>query len=235
MAKREQVLIIEPKHELKFRGPFKKMSTSHLELNNPTDNTVCFKIKTTAPKKYCVRPNSGVVYPKQNVMIAVCLQPFEYDPNEKSKHKFMVQTIMAPEGETLNFDTLWKDAHPDSLMDTKLKCVFELPTEEQVGSTVPDTSTREAEPNKNSGDSPSNTEAELLKFKLFREEETSLMKENLQLKEQLVMLEKEADLLRKSRKLASIVQPQPTNNQMVMMIAALIVGLLGVALGKFLL
>lgn len=26
----------------------------------------------------------------------VMLQPFEYDPNEKSKHKFMVQTIFAP-------------------------------------------------------------------------------------------------------------------------------------------
>jgi len=24
------------------------------------------------------------------------LQPFDYDPNEKSKHKFMVQTIYAP-------------------------------------------------------------------------------------------------------------------------------------------
>lgn len=26
----------------------------------------------------------------------VMLQPFDYDPNEKSKHKFMVQTIFAP-------------------------------------------------------------------------------------------------------------------------------------------
>lgn len=24
------------------------------------------------------------------------LQPFDYDPNEKSKHKFMVQSLMAP-------------------------------------------------------------------------------------------------------------------------------------------
>lgn len=24
------------------------------------------------------------------------LQPFDYDPNEKSKHKFMVQTLFAP-------------------------------------------------------------------------------------------------------------------------------------------
>ena len=27
------------------------------------------------------------------------LQPFEYDPNEKNKHKFMIQTIYAPDGE----------------------------------------------------------------------------------------------------------------------------------------
>ena len=26
------------------------------------------------------------------------LQPFDYDPNEKNKHKFMVQTMFAPEG-----------------------------------------------------------------------------------------------------------------------------------------
>ena len=25
------------------------------------------------------------------------LQPFEYDPKEKSKHKFMVQTMFAPD------------------------------------------------------------------------------------------------------------------------------------------
>lgn len=28
------------------------------------------------------------------------LQPFDYDPNEKSKHKFMVQTIFAPSNVT---------------------------------------------------------------------------------------------------------------------------------------
>ena len=28
------------------------------------------------------------------------LQPFDYDPNEKSKHKFMVQSIFAPPNES---------------------------------------------------------------------------------------------------------------------------------------
>ena len=33
------------------------------------------------------------------------LQPFEYDPSEKNKHKFMVQSMFAPDGE-INQDTL---------------------------------------------------------------------------------------------------------------------------------
>ena len=36
---------------------------------------------------------------------SVSLQPFEYDPNEKNRHKFMVQAMFAPEGE-INPDTL---------------------------------------------------------------------------------------------------------------------------------
>lgn len=30
------------------------------------------------------------------VFLTVMLQPFDYDPNEKSKHKFMVQSMFAP-------------------------------------------------------------------------------------------------------------------------------------------
>lgn len=32
-------------------------------LKNPTDKPILFKIKTTAPKRYCVRPNSGLLEP----------------------------------------------------------------------------------------------------------------------------------------------------------------------------
>lgn len=33
------------------------------------------------------------------------LQPFDFDPTEKNKHKFMVQTMIAPEGE-VNLESL---------------------------------------------------------------------------------------------------------------------------------
>ena len=54
-----------------------------------------------------MKPNSGVVDPHTEVAIAVSLQPFDYDPAEKNKHKFMVQSMFAPDGE-INQDTLWK-------------------------------------------------------------------------------------------------------------------------------
>nr|XP_054602822.1 vesicle-associated membrane protein-associated protein A isoform X1 [Nothobranchius furzeri] len=109
-------------------SPFTDVVTSNLKLKNPSERRVCFKVKTTAPRRYCVRPNSGVIDAGATVNISVMLQPFDYDPNEKSKHKFMVLTIFAPPNVT-DMDSLWRDAKSDELMDSKLRCVFELPSE----------------------------------------------------------------------------------------------------------
>uniref|UniRef100_A0A2R9CHC5 MSP domain-containing protein n=1 Tax=Pan paniscus TaxID=9597 RepID=A0A2R9CHC5_PANPA len=90
-AKHEQILVLDPPIDLKFKGPFTDVVTTNLKLRNPSDRKVCFKVKTTVPHRYCVRPNSGIIDPGSTVTVSVMLQPFDYDPNEKSKHKFMVQ------------------------------------------------------------------------------------------------------------------------------------------------
>ncbi|XP_008413086.1 vesicle-associated membrane protein-associated protein B-like isoform X2 [Poecilia reticulata] len=128
MARQEQVLVLEPPQELKFRGPFTDVVTATLKLTNPTDRNVCFKVKTTAPRRYCVRPNSGIIDAGTSINVSVMLQPFEYDPNEKSKHKFMVQSILAPRDMT-DMEGVWKEAKPEELMDSKLRCAFEMPLE----------------------------------------------------------------------------------------------------------
>ncbi|XP_051562467.1 vesicle-associated membrane protein-associated protein B/C isoform X2 [Myxocyprinus asiaticus] len=130
MARPEQVLLLEPQFELRFRGPFTDVVTTTLKLANPTDRNVCFKVKTTAPRRYCVRPNSGVIDAGTSINVSVMLQPFDYDPNEKSKHKFMVQSLLAPPDMT-DTEGVWKDAKPEDLMDSKLRCVFEMPTENE--------------------------------------------------------------------------------------------------------
>ncbi|XP_075997093.1 vesicle-associated membrane protein-associated protein B/C [Genypterus blacodes] len=130
MARQEQVLLLEPQHELKFRGPFSDVVTTNLKLANPTDRNVCFKVKTTAPRRYCVRPNSGIIDAGTSINVSVMLQPFDYDPNEKSKHKFMVQSMLAPPDMT-DMEGVWKEAKPDELMDSKLRCVFDMPAENE--------------------------------------------------------------------------------------------------------
>ena len=59
-------------------------------------------MKTTAPKRYCVRPNNGIVDGRSTATIHVMLQPFDADASQNSerfKHKFMVQTCFAPDGD----------------------------------------------------------------------------------------------------------------------------------------
>uniref|UniRef100_A0A1B6KH63 MSP domain-containing protein n=2 Tax=Graphocephala atropunctata TaxID=36148 RepID=A0A1B6KH63_9HEMI len=243
MAKQEQILTIDPQHELKFRGPFTVPVTSYMKLTNSTMNRVCFKIKTTAPKKYCVRPNSGVLNPKDVMEIAVSLQPFEFDPTEKNKHKFMVQTMIAPPDLDVNLDALWKEVNPEKLMDSKLKCVFEMPVEENTATATSQETTNTVEDKtKRVGDSPSVAhDADLAKaakeVKHLREEESSLRQENLQLKEQLMRL-------RLSHQVSTATPPITSSSlalapaqgfSPLLIIIAIAMAILGIVLGKYIL
>jgi hypothetical protein len=40
-----------------------------LQVSNPNSQPVAFKVKTTAPKQYCVRPNSGRIEPGEKVEV----------------------------------------------------------------------------------------------------------------------------------------------------------------------
>lgn len=51
-------------------GPFTDVVTANLKLTNPSDKRVCFKVKTTAPRRYCVRPNSGAIDPGASISIS---------------------------------------------------------------------------------------------------------------------------------------------------------------------
>lgn len=123
-VKRPQILELNPPSEIPFDGPFNAVVTSYLELYNPASLRVVFKVKTTAPRRYCVRPNSGVIMPQKKVKIAIMLQPVETE-SERSKHKFMVQSYLIPEDhDDSRAENIWQDAKQDKIMDSKLRCVF---------------------------------------------------------------------------------------------------------------
>lgn len=59
-----------------------------LTLQNPTGDRVAFKVKTTSPKKYCVRPSSGIVEPGSSKEVQVIMQAQrEYPPSLAGGHR----------------------------------------------------------------------------------------------------------------------------------------------------
>jgi len=244
MEKKEQLLVILPQNELKFCGPFNQSITSYMNLRNPTDKTILFKIKTTAPKKYCVRPNCGTLQPKEMMDIAICLQPFNFDPNEKNKHKFMVQSLVAPDGD-IQFDQLWKDVTPDQLMDSKLRCVFDLPADKTAASSINEhnefvsaaTNSLPASDEKiTETDSTSMAAAEI---NSLREKESNLRQENLLLQEQLLRLRMSVESNTKESAPFQNPYSPPHHAQqtapMVYVALAVAMAIFGLILGKFVL
>ncbi|VUZ53948.1 unnamed protein product [Hymenolepis diminuta] len=124
---RKSLLKIEPSTELDFFGPFVAVQSSTITLTNPTDEKITFKVKTTVPKRYCVRPSCGIVEPSETVNVTVMLQPFDCDGAEKNKHKFMIQSMVLDSANTANLEQIWKDANPANISDTRLKCTLRMP------------------------------------------------------------------------------------------------------------
>ncbi|KAK8479172.1 hypothetical protein V6N11_068353 [Hibiscus sabdariffa] len=87
--------------ELKFTFELRKQISCSLQLSNKTDNYVAFKVKTTNPKKYCVRPNAGVVLPRSACEVMVTMQAQkEAPPDMQCRDKFLLQSVKVNDGVT---------------------------------------------------------------------------------------------------------------------------------------
>ena len=54
---------------------------------------MAFKVKTTSPKKYCVKPNTGIIEPGADIKVMVMMQAHREIPADFNacKDKFLVQ------------------------------------------------------------------------------------------------------------------------------------------------
>ncbi|CAM2727115.1 unnamed protein product [Rotaria socialis] len=125
-----------PNSDLVFKGPFTAVSITALKLSNSGSERLAYKIKTTAPKRYCVKPNSGFLDAHATTNIQVMLQPQAAgQPDDRTKHKFMVQWVAVPNSYADDVDNFWKqDLKNLSVQDSKLKCLF---SDEQPAAVVP--------------------------------------------------------------------------------------------------
>ncbi|XP_072983449.1 vesicle-associated protein 1-2-like isoform X1 [Typha latifolia] len=145
-------LRIEPS-ELKFPFEVKKQISCSLQLSNKIDDYVAFKVKTTSPKKYCVRPNSGIVPPQSTFDVIVTMQAQrEAPPDMQCKDKFLVQSVVVSAGATakdITLEMFTKDSG-NVVDEVKLRVVYISPP--QPPSPVSEGSEEGSSPGQSSSD-----------------------------------------------------------------------------------
>lgn len=125
----KELLGIEPL-ELCFPFETKKQISCSMQLANRTDGYIAFKVKTTSPKKYCVRPNSGIVPPRSTSDVIVTMQAQkEVPPGMQCKDKFLVQSAVVTEGLAVKDITgeMFKKESGNVVDEVKLKVLYVEP------------------------------------------------------------------------------------------------------------
>ncbi|GMY23218.1 vesicle-associated protein 1-2-like [Fagus crenata] len=123
------LLSIEPQ-ELQFPFEPRKQISCSLQLFNKTDNYVAFKVKTTNPKKYCVRPNTGIVSPRSSCDVIVTMQAQkEVPPDMQCKDKFLLQSVVASAGAAAKDITpeMFNKESGHHVEESKLRVVYVAP------------------------------------------------------------------------------------------------------------
>jgi hypothetical protein len=124
-----ELLEIEPE-ELRFPFELRKQISCSMQLINRSENYVAFKVKTTNPKKYCVRPNTGVVLPRSTADVIVTMQAQkEAPPDMQCKDKFLVQCVVANEGTSAKDipPNLFNKEEGHNVEESKLRVAYVAP------------------------------------------------------------------------------------------------------------
>ena len=128
---------ISPHTQLGFPRPLTQVVKKSLYVTNSNSQPVAFKVKTTAPKQYCVRPNSGRIEPGDRVEVQVLLQPLKEEPaaNAKCRDKFLIQSaVISPEKGSLSINEFWaqQEGNKDLISEHKIRCAFLPPSSEPL-------------------------------------------------------------------------------------------------------
>ncbi|KAK4516644.1 eukaryotic translation initiation factor 3 subunit E [Mucor velutinosus] len=115
-----------------FERPLTRVVKQNLTIQNPHDKPVAFKVKTTAPKLYCVRPNSDVIPPNGSIDVQIMLQAQREEPplDVKCRDKFLILSTYVNEvTEKMGITELWNhveenDKSKKTIHQHKLRCVY---------------------------------------------------------------------------------------------------------------
>uniref|UniRef100_A0A0E0BDF8 MSP domain-containing protein n=1 Tax=Oryza glumipatula TaxID=40148 RepID=A0A0E0BDF8_9ORYZ len=117
--------------DLTFLFELDKPCYCNLKVVNNSEHHVAFKVKTTSPRKYFVRPNASIVQPWDSCTITITLQAQkEYPPDMQCKDKFLIQSTKVAASTDMDEippNTFNKEVDK-VIEEMKLKVVYTVPS-----------------------------------------------------------------------------------------------------------
>ncbi|KDO24230.1 hypothetical protein SPRG_09866 [Saprolegnia parasitica CBS 223.65] len=138
-------ITLDPTDSLAFALALGSSPQAALVISNPSSvENVAFKVKTTRPMRYLVRPNQGVIGPNSSATVLVILQQKDCDEllrldaseRQLSNDKFLVQSVgvdaefcdlltkKSAKEVMDDLTTLWANAEKKTISNKKLRCRF---------------------------------------------------------------------------------------------------------------
>ncbi|KAL8445920.1 hypothetical protein Emag_004999 [Eimeria magna] len=118
------LLHITPEKTIEIPCALFTSSSVELLLQNVSAHPyVAYKIKTTAPKSYLVRPSSGVVPQGQTRSVQIVLQALTEEPSRTSSDRFLVQATPVESSLPLPRN-YWLSLSKSDVEETRLSVVF---------------------------------------------------------------------------------------------------------------
>ncbi|XP_066959975.1 motile sperm domain-containing protein 2-like [Macrobrachium rosenbergii] len=114
-------LEIEPSAELMFNN-CRIGATANITITNPMESAVAFKIKTTSPEKFRVKPSVGILEPGHQIDIGVTVSE-QLAPSALVRDKFLVMGSPASSLDlsSQEISQLFKSLNKDDLFETRLR------------------------------------------------------------------------------------------------------------------
>uniref|UniRef100_A0A914Y4M0 Major sperm protein n=1 Tax=Panagrolaimus superbus TaxID=310955 RepID=A0A914Y4M0_9BILA len=114
-------IAINPKESLQLRQIDEERDPVDIfVIKNTGNNGLLFKIKTTSPEKFRVRPSVGFIPPQESDYVRIQLQN-EYRPTLKAE-RFLFMGIRTNNENIENFGTLWKEVPASYKIEKTFNC-----------------------------------------------------------------------------------------------------------------
>jgi DNA-directed RNA polymerase I, II, and III subunit RPABC2 len=105
-----------------------------LKVKNSSPAAVAFKVKTTAPKNYLVKPSAGAIAPGGSMDIKITLNKQTSDPSSNND-RFLVQAVKSDSGKELTKEE-WQAVDKSAVQELRLHVVFTAGASASVVSSV---------------------------------------------------------------------------------------------------